>query len=461
MSRPAGPRPPQELVELALSLSKADECVVLADESTSANLRWANNTLTSNGVSRSNQLTVVSIMAGATGIVSRDGATAEGIEDIVRASEQAARHNVEAEDRMPLAAGEWGDWGAPPAETSIGVFENLAGQLGEQFARAEASQEVLFGFASHDMTTTFVGSSSGLRARHDQPTGHIEINAKSSDFSRSVWAGAPTEDFTDVDASRLAAGLSRKLQWAERSVEMPAGRYEAILPPGAVADLMIYMYWSAGARDAFDGRTVFSRPGGGTRVGDSLAELPVTLRSDPGAATLSCAPFVVAHNSGADLSVFDNGIPTAPTAWVADGKLEALVQTRHSASLTGLAVTPYIDNLILECGGSGSVDDLVARTPGPALLLTCLWYIREVDPRTLLLTGLTRDGVFLVEGGEVVGAVNNFRFNESPVDLLARISDSGATERTLPREWSDYFTRTAMPALRIDGFNMSTVSQAY
>ncbi len=102
---------------------------------------------------------------------------------------------------------------------------------------------------------------------------------------------------------------------------------------------------------------------------------------------------------------------------------------------------------------------MIARTER-GLLLTCLWYIREVDPATLLLTGLTRDGVYLVENGEVVGAVNNFRFNESPVDLLGRITEVGRTERCLPREWSDWFTRTAMPPVRITGFNMSSVSQA-
>jgi predicted Zn-dependent protease len=94
------------------------------------------------------------------------------------------------------------------------------------------------------------------------------------------------------------------------------------------------------------------------------------------------------------------------------------------------------------------------------LLVNCLWYIREVDPQTLLLTGLTRDGVYLVENGEVTGAVNNFRFNESPVGMLHRVTEAGASEPTLPREWSDYFTRAAMPPLRVDGFNMSSVSQA-
>ena len=136
------------------------------------------------------------------------------------------------------------------------------------------------------------------------------------------------------------------------------------------------------------------------------------------------------------------------------------MQTRYSAELTGLPVTPYVDNLIMDgpAGGPG-LDAMVAGTDR-ALLLTCLWYIREVDPQTLLLTGLTRDGVYLVEGGEVVGAVNNFRFNESPVDLLGRMPEVGASVPTFPREWSDYFTRTAMPPLRVDGFNMSSVSQA-
>ncbi len=160
------------------------------------------------------------------------------------------------------------------------------------------------------------------------------------------------------------------------------------------------------------------------------------------------------------MSVFDNGLALGPTDWVRDGELAALVQTRHTARLTGLPVTPPIGNLVLsDADADGDLQDLVART-GRGLLLTCLWYIREVDPQTLLLTGLTRDGVYLVEGGEVVGAVNNFRFNESPVALLDRISEAGRTERTLPREWSDWFTRAAMPPVLVPDFNMSTVSEA-
>jgi predicted Zn-dependent protease len=224
---------------------------------------------------------------------------------------------------------------------------------------------------------------------------------------------------------------------------------------------MIYLYWSAGAKDASDGRTVFSKAGGGTRVGERLSTQPVTLSSDPLAAGLGCPPFVIAHASGADSSVFDNGLPLAPTAWISDGTLAGLHSSRHSAALAGLPPTPAIDNLTFATSAAGapSLEEMIAAT-GRGLLLTCLWYIREVDPQTLLLTGLTRDGVYLVENGEVTGAVNNFRFNESPVGMLGRLLEVGATVPTLPREWGDYFNRAAMPPVRVEGFNMSSVSQA-
>ncbi len=203
---------------------------------------------------------------------------------------------------------------------------------------------------------------------------------------------------------------------------------------------------------------MFSRPGGGTRVGDRLSALPLTLRSDPHAPGLESAPFVLAHSSGGDTSVFDNGLPLTATDWIREGTLERLTTTRHSAALTGRPVAPAIDNLVLDGGTDRSLEEMVAGTER-GLLLTCLWYIREVDPATLLLTGLTRDGVYLVENGEVTGEVNNFRFNESPVDLLGRATEAGRTERTLPREWGDWFTRAAMPPLRVPDFNMSSVSQ--
>jgi len=469
------PLPPQDAVERALQAATCDDCVVIAEETSAANLRWAGNTLTTNGVSSSRRLTVIAIIRDGTaaraGVVSRAGVRGGQIGEIVAEAEKAAAESPPAEDAQELpgpagdrpsgkASGHGAGWDEPPAGTEIGLLRGFAGALGEAFGVAAAGGRRLYGFAEHTMTSLFLGSSTGLRLRHDQPSGKVELNAKTADMACSAWAGAGTRDFTDVDVAGLEAGLARQLGWAARRVELPAGRYETLLPPTAVADLLIYVYWSSGAKDAVDGRTVFSRPGGGTRVGERLASLPVTLRSDPGVPGLQCPPFVIAHASTRQSSVFDNGLPLAPTEWISGGELAALAQTRHSAALSGLAVTPAIGNLILDApGAAASLDDMVART-GRGLLLTSLWYIREVDPQTLLLTGLTRDGVYLVENGEVTGAVNNFRFNESPVAMLARVSEAGLTGPALPREWGDYFSRSAMPPLRVDGFNMSSVSQA-
>ncbi|MBC2901863.1 metallopeptidase TldD-related protein [Streptomyces cupreus] len=458
---------PQEIVERALELSRADGCVVIADEQSTANLRWAGNALTTNGVTRGRTLTVVAIVDGmegtASGVVSRSAVTAEELEPLVRAAEAAARGAGPAEDAQPLVTDVPAspDFTDAPAETSSAVFADFAPALGEAFARARAGGRELYGFANHELVSSYVGTSTGLRLRHDQPNGTLELNAKSPDRTRSAWAGRSTRDFKDVDPAALDAELAVRLGWAERKVALPAGRYETLLPPTAVADLLIYQMWSASGRDAVEGRTVFSKPGGGTRVGDKLTELPLTLRSDPNEPGLEAAPFVLAHSSGGDSSVFDNGLPLTATEWIHEGELRHLLTSRHSAGLTGLPVAPGIDNLILDGGGARSLEEMVADTDhgGPCLLLTCLWYIREVDPATLLLTGLTRDGVYLVENGEVTGEVNNFRFNESPVDLLGRATEAGRTEKTLPREWSDWFTRAAMPALRVPDFNMSSVSQ--
>ncbi|XIE78017.1 metallopeptidase TldD-related protein [Streptomyces sp. SBR177] len=455
---------PYEIVEKALELSRADGCVVIADEESSANLRWAGNALTTNGVTRGRTLTVIATVDGAqgtaSGVVSRSAVTADELEPLVRAAEEAARAAGPAEDAQPLVEGVPAspDFTDAPAETSSAVFDAFAPALGEAFARARAGGRELYGFAHHQLTSSYLGTSTGLRLRHDQPNGTLELNAKSPDRSRSAWAGRSTRDFKDVDPAALDADLAVRLGWAERRIDLPAGRYETLLPPTAVADLMIYQLWSSAARDAAEGRTVFSRPGGGTRIGETLSPLPLTLRSDPGAPGLECAPFLIAHSSGDDSSVFDNGLPVGPVDWVRDGKLAHLVTTRHTAGLTGLPMAPAAGNLILDGGGERTLDEMVAETER-GLLLTCLWYIREVDPATLLLTGLTRDGVYLVENGEVVGEVNNFRFNESPVDLLSRATEAGRTEQTLPREWSDWFTRAAMPALRVPDFNMSSVSK--
>ena len=455
----------QEIVENALALSIVDGCVVIVSEHTEANLRWAANSLTTNGQMTSRSVTVISTVtrgdSASVGVITKTLGDPDELEALVRASERAAQDSDPADDYAPLVENypNDDDWDAPPGSTSAEVFAAFAPALGEAFARAEDRDEKLYGFAEHQLTSYFLGSSTGLRRRFDQPDGRLELNAKSADLARSAWAGVHTETFTDVDVAALTEGLHTRLEWARNRVDLAAGRYETILPPTAVADLLIYAYWTASARDAEEGRNVYSKAGG-TRLGEQLSELPLTMRSDPSAAGLRCPPFeIVSASEGGLQSVFDNGAPVPATDWISDGRLAELVRTRSWAARTDKQATHFGGNLILDGNGTADLDAMIASTKR-GLLLTCLWYIREVDPQTLLLTGLTRDGVYLIEDGQVVGAVNNFRFNESPVDLLGRVDEVGVSVATLSREWGDYFSRTAMPALRIRDFNMSTVSAA-
>jgi len=456
---------PQELIERTLDAATTDNCIVIANDNAMTNLRWANNTLTTNGVTRTTEVTVIATVNGDDGVraasVTRNAVGVDDVLALLAEAEAGARGSAVVDDANDLiTAPASPEWDAPPVEAPVSALSELAHWLGEIFGPARDVGQGRYGYAEHSVSTTYLGSSAGLRLRHVQPDVRVELTARTADGSRSAWSGQGATEISSIDLPRLEADVAKRLRWSERRVSLDAGRYPTILPPSAVADLMIDAYWSAGALDAHEGQSVYSRPGGGTRVGDRLATLPVTLRSDPAMPRQHAIPFVVASSSGRMSSAFDNGAPVEPTDWIRDGVLTSLIQTRHSAEVTGLPFTPWGDNLELTCAESaGTLEDLVSRMDR-GLLLTCLWYIRVVDPQTMLVTGLTRDGVFLVEGGEVSGAVNNFRFNESPVGMLSRVSAVSETVDTLAREFGDYFTRTRMPALTVDDFNMSSVSKA-
>jgi predicted Zn-dependent protease len=446
------------VLDEAAKAGRADETMVLVTDRVGANLRWAGNSMTTNGVSVSRSTAVISIVrqgeSAFIGTVVSAEVDPRVIPGLVAASQDAARSAPEAGDAAPLLAdaGVPADWDAPVPGTGAEVFADVASSLSRGFRGSDR----LYGFAHHSVSTTFLASSTGLRRRYTQPAGAVEINAKRGDAS--AWAGIGTPDFVDVPTDLLLEELAIRLGWAQRSVELPAGRYETIMPPSTVADMMLYMAWSMAGRGAQEGRTAFSAPGGGTRVGERLTELPLTLFSDPMAPGLACTPFVATSNSSETASVFDNGMEVGQVDWIRDGVINALAYPRATAAKFDAKVAVAADNLVMT-GGSADLADMIAATER-GLLLTTLWYIREVDPTTLLLTGLTRDGVYLIEDGEVTAAVNNFRFNESPLDLLRRATQAGVSEKTLPREWGDWATRAAMPSLRIPGFHMSSVSQA-
>ena len=483
----------QDLLTEALTVATGPVVAVLT-ERYETNLRWAANALTTNGEmhARSLAVTATAEVEGGTAVatVVADLADVSDVAAVVAAAEAAARAASPADEPVPFvgpaSSGEDGcppdeDFEAEPVPTSVETLAAVAAGLGRAFRQAEADGHLLYGFAEHIVETVYLASSTGLRRRGVDPEGRLELNGKSVDVgprsasdenpaggmggrppaqTPSAWVGQQTRTFADVDVDGLYAEVAQRLGWARRTVDLPPGRYETLLPPGAVADLMVYASWTASARDAEDGSNVFAAGEGRTRVGERLTPLPVTLLSDPVWPGEETLPFVAstASSDGTSFS-FDQGLPVEQVRWLDDGVLTELIRNRGHGAATRQPATPAAHNLVMDAGGTATLAEMVARTER-GLLLTCFWYIREVDPERLLLTGLTRDGVYLVEHGEVVAAVNNFRWNESPIELLGRVTEVGASVPVLCREWNDYITKTVMPPLRVPDFNMSTVSQA-
>jgi predicted Zn-dependent protease len=453
----------QDLIEKILARSTTDDCIVVVKDKTQANLRWASSTLTTNGVIQERSVTVIAFIAMngsmASGAVSRTNVKDSDIETLLSEATAAAKAAGAAEDFAPLARDvAFGDWSAPHIPTGPDIFSKFAPELGDMLRRSQSDSIELFGYTEHTHETLWVGSKGGMRLRNDNAVGRVEMTGKSHGRSRSTWDGVETHDFTDVSVANIDRNIRQRLEWQGKKVDLPAGRYDTIFPSGSIADLYVYMMWVAGGRDAFEGQSVFSKSGGGTRVGEKLSNVGLQLFSDPSHPVLKSSPFVSAATSSPFTSVFDNGQKHSKVDWIKDGVLQSLVQTRASSKLTSLPYTPIGDNFVMSVSGSsGTLDDLVKKVDN-GLLITTLWYIRMVDPNTLLLTGLTRDGVYHVKNGEVQGATNNFRWNDSPVNALSRIAHAGSTEWTQPREWAGDVTNMSMPPMVIKDFNMSTVS---
>ena len=455
----------QELIERVTSAAPFSDCVVIVTDSTQANLRWANSTLTTNGVIANRSVTVIAYLEVeggiAAGSVTRTNIEFHEIDGVIKEAGEAARSAGKAEDFAPLATNvSRGDWNAKHSPTGPEAFSTIAPDLGAMFEASVKDGIELFGYAEHTHKTTWLGSKGGLRLRHDQPAGRVEMTGKSHNRSRSTWEGVATRDFKDLSIPKIDRAIRDRLNLQAKRINLPAGRYDTLFPSGSISDLLTYLLWSSSGRDAHEGRSAFSKPGGGTRIGEEFSNLSAHLYSDPTYRGLESIDFTAVGASSEFTSVFDNGQKIEKTEWIKDGKLKNLITTRASSTLTSLPYAPIGDNLILDVdGGSGSLQDLISGMER-GLLITTLWYIRMVDPQSLLLTGLTRDGIYLVEGGEIKGAVNNFRWNDSPLNVLKNISRAGSTEITQPREWADYVDRVAMPAMIIKDFNMSTVSEA-
>jgi predicted Zn-dependent protease len=280
-------------------------------------------------------------------------------------------------------------------------------------------------------------SSTGRFAWHRATRVAYSVTMRTPDDAGSGSAAIDENDVQRLDTAAAARIAAEKAVASRERRALAPGTYPVILEPLAAVELLDLLMESLDARAADEGRSVFSKAGGGTRLGERIVSEAVTLRSDPADDRIPRAPWA------------DDGRPQSAATWIERGTLRALYGSRYWAAKTGTPLPPAPERYIME-GGSGTLEDLVRGTER-AVLVTRLWYIRSVDPRTLLQTGLTRDGTFLVENGKIVHAVNNFRFNESPVAMLQDVQAMTAPVRA---------NGAMVPGMRLGRFEFTSVSEA-
>lgn len=437
----------EALTRRVLALTTADDARVNLSSGASGNTRFAVNQVSTSGDVTDASLVVTTAFGKRVASATTNRFDDESLRQVVQTSERLAR--LVPEDPEYL-----GELGAQQYPASRSYFESTAALDPETRARAvmaitrPAEQRGLIstGFLTHYAGSQTVATKRGLFA-YSQGTGaNLTTTVRTPDGTGSGWAGMGNNDWSRVDPAELAERAIRKAELSRNPKAVEPGKWTVILEPTAVANLVGLMAFSLNARQADEGRSFFSKPGGGNRIGERLFDPRVTLWTDPGSAELPASTF-----NG-------EGLPNQRMTWVENGTLRNLAYNRFWAQKQGRQPTGFADGYYM-AGGDSSVEQMIASTER-GLLVTRLWYIRPVDPRTILYTGLTRDGTFLVENGRITGAVKNLRWNESPVFVLNNIVAMSPPVRVSASESGDVGSPVMVPAIKANDFTFTSLSDA-
>ena len=438
----------QALVERTVKLATADAVRVSVSSSHTANLRFAANQVSTAGAVNDASLTVQAAFGARHAATQTNDFSDEGLRRAVQAAEALARLAPEDPESMP-------ELGPQQYATVDAWFESTATLSAGDRARAAltaleparaAGDLAAAGFLVTSASQAAVGNNAGLFAYHRATSANYTLTVRTADGTGSGWAGADHPDWTQLDVAAVARRAMEKARRSRNPVAVEPGRYTVILEPQAVADLVQLIGFYADARSADEGRSPFSKTGGGNKIGERIVNTQVTLLSDPQDAQLLAQPWD------------GEGFPIGRQVWIENGVLKQLTYSRFWAKKQGRAATGFPSSMKMS-GGTASLDEMIRSTPR-GILVTRLWYLREVDPRTILYTGLTRDGTFLIENGKVTRAVKNLRFNESPVFLLNNLEAMSRPMRVSAQESGQAGGAVVVPAVKARDFTFTSLSDA-
>jgi predicted Zn-dependent protease len=436
------------LADRVLSISKADETFVNVNGGERANVRFARNTATTAGATSGHSLAVTAHFGKRSGTVTTAEFEDASLERAVRTAEEIARLSPENPEAMPLV-------GPQTYSPSNAFFDDVAAaspewrasSVGTAISLSKQKDVVSAGYVETSGSMQAVASSKGMFAYDRFTAADYNLTARTPDGSGSGWASRSFNELRMIDPSKLAAAAIDKAALSRNPAAIEPGKYTVVLEPAALADLLANFIFAAGARPADEGRSFFSKKGGGNRIGEQVLGEKVRIYSDP------------AHPLAPSVSFDGEGLPIRKNVWVDNGVLKDLFYSRYWAEKQGKQPTAGPSNLVME-GGTSSIADLIAGTER-GVLVTRFWYIRQLDPQTILITGLTRDGLFLIEKGKVTRPLKNMRWNESPVVALNNIEGMTPAERVVSGEGiGGAGLALVCPGARIREFTFTSTSEA-
>jgi predicted Zn-dependent protease len=434
----------EALSKRVLGFAKADETEVSISSDARSNTRFAVNQVSTAGDDVDTTITVRSTFGKRSASVTTNKTDDASLAAAVRSAEDLARLAPEDPEYMPGLGPQTYPGvsrGAPALPTSA----ERATAVKLIADRARAAGFVATGYIEARAGTRALANSHGLFAFDHSGGASLTATVRTPDGTGSGWAGANANDWGGIDPASIAATATEKAARSRNPVAIEPGRYTVVLEPTAVGNMIQLIAFGLQARAADEGRSAFSKPGGGTKIGTKVVDTHVTLVSDP------------ADNIGDAFS--GEGMPTQRVVWIQDGVLQNLNYDRYWAQHQGKQPTAAPFRSLRLSGGNSSVPEMIANTER-GVLVTRFWYIRPVDPRTLLFTGLTRDGTFLIENGKITHPIKNFRYNESPLFMLNNVEAMGAPVRVSSSEDSSPGAAIIMPPIKVHDFTFTSLSDA-
>ena len=430
------------IAEKILALSKADDVEVSISSGRSSNLRFARNSVSTSGSASDTSINVSSTFGKQSGSASVNQTDDATLADVVHRAEALAKLSPEDEEYLsPPGAQQYPSVKAY-ADGTAGLTPEARALIAKDcIDEALAKKVVTAGFIESEESFALIANSKGLRASHRSTGIAYSVTARTTDGTGSGWGGGGHTDAAKMDGAAISRRAITKALSSANAKAVEPGKYTVILEPEAVSNLMGNFASRLDARSADEGRSYFSEAGGKNKIGQKLFPEFVTIVSDP------------SHPDAPGNPWGEDGLPASRTAWIENGVLKNLRYSRFWAARKCVHAVLSPANTIME-GGTASVDDLIASTDR-GILITRFWYIRDVDPKTMLLTGLTRDGSFWIENGKIVYPVKNFRFNESPVAMLKNID-----MMSKPFRMQSGGSANLIPALKVKEFTFSSLSDA-